>query len=261
MLSKDLFSMDRAPRSACALCGAVSFVPKLTVDRAGERFSIVACASCGHVFVADPPADTANHVDINKIDWAFRPRHRQIRRLILSRLKPGQQVLEIGCGRGEVGHLLRNDPLKYVGYEPAAGLSDFGIRAGVPIVQQVYEGGAKADAVVIDNVLEHVAQPRQLLETAAASLNPGGIVIAITPNVHDIRALSPVWRARHLWVPPDHINFFSKKDIESLFRFAHLRPKRFRFSPLRLSDYRFFPRAAAETIGLSIFGHNVYATA
>jgi hypothetical protein len=228
MHSKESFSMDRAPRFACALCGAVPFVPKLTVDRAGERFSIVACASCGHVFVADPPADTANHVDINKIDWAFRPRHRQIRRLILSRLKPGQRVLEIGCGRGEVGHLLRNDPLKYVGYEPAAGLSDFGIRAGVPIVQQVYEGG--------------------------------GMVIVITPNVHDIRAVSPVWRARHLWVPPDHINFFSKKDIESLFRFAHLRPKRFRFSPLQLSDYRFFPRAAAETIGLSIFGHNVYAT-
>jgi hypothetical protein len=61
-------------------------------------------------------------------------------------------------------------------------------------------------------------------------------------------------------VPPDHINFFSEKDIASMFRLAHLRPKRFRFSPLRLSDYRFFPRAAAETIGLSIFGHNVYAT-
>jgi SAM-dependent methyltransferase len=252
--------MDRSPRVVCALCDAASFVPKLTVDRAGERFSIVACADCGHVFVADPPADTANHVDVNKIDWGFRPRHHQIRRLILSRLKPGQRVLEIGCGRGEVGYLLRNDPLTYVGYEPATGLSDFGIRAGVSIVQEVYEGGAKADAVVIDNVLEHVAQPRQLLETAAASLNPGGIVIVITPNVHDIRALSSAWRARHLWVPPDHINFFSEKDIASLFRFAHLQPKRFRFSPLRMSDYRFFPRAAAETIGLSIFGHNVYAT-
>lgn len=169
-------------------------------------------------------------------------------------------MIEIGCGRGEVGYLLKNDPLTYQGYEPARGLSDFGIREGVPIIQELYQGDDEADAIVIDNVLEHVAEPRQMVELAARSLKPGGMIIVITPNVYDVRGIFPQFRKRHLWVPPDHINYFSARDIDFIFAAAKLpRPQRFRFFPLGLEDYRFFPRALAETIGLSIFGHNVYA--
>ena len=69
------------------------------------------------------------------------------------------------------------------------GLSDFGIAAGVHIVQDTFKGEQTADAIVIDNVLEHVAEPARMLDTAAASLNPGGLLIVITPNVDDIRAV------------------------------------------------------------------------
>jgi SAM-dependent methyltransferase len=250
---------DRKPRTRCPICDGMHFDPKLRLARQGENFEIVTCHDCGFIFVADPMADTANHVDINKIDWAFRPRHSQIRRLLLSHLSPGQRVIEIGCGRGEVGYLLRGDTLEYTGYEPARGLSDFGIRAGVPILQRTFEGDQRTDAIIIDNVLEHVAEPAQMLETAAAALNPGGILIAITPNVNDIRALSPSWQKRHLWVPPDHINFFSARDIAAMFARSRMIPCRFRFEPLTLRDWKFCPRALAETIGLSIFGHNVYS--
>ena len=249
----------RKPRSQCPICNGTQFEPKLRLTRHGESFEIVTCRHCGLIFVADPEADTANHIDIDKIDWAFRPRHSQIRRLLLSRLSPGQKVVEIGCGRGEVGFLMRKDPVEYTGYEPARGLSDFGIRAGVPIIQTVFEGDQRADAIVIDNVLEHVAEPAKMLEVAASALNPGGILVAITPNVNDVRALSSEWQKRHLWVPPDHINFFSAKDIATMFARAGIFPTRFKFTPLALQDWRFYPRALAETIGLSIFGHNVYS--
>jgi SAM-dependent methyltransferase len=250
----------RNPRSRCPICDSSQFNTKLCLTRQGESFEIVTCHNCSFIFVADPEADTANHIDINKIDWAFRPRHSQVRRLLLSRLSPGQKIIEIGCGRGEVGFLMRHDPFKYVGYEPARGLSDFGIRAGVPIIQTIFEGEERADAIVIDNVLEHVAEPAKMLMIAADALNPGGILIVITPNVNDIRGLSPDWQKRHLWVPPDHINFFSAKDIGTMFARAGMSPKRFKFTPLSLRDWKFYPRALAETIGLSIFGHNVYST-
>jgi SAM-dependent methyltransferase len=249
----------RSQRTQCPICKAPDFSLKFTMERGGQAFRIVSCRDCRFIFVADPEADTANHIDIDKIDWAFRPRHFQIRRMLLAHLSAGQQVLEIGCGRGEVGYLLRSDPVRYVAYEPARGLSDFGIRAGVPIVQRVFNGEQTADAIVIDNVLEHVAEPARMLEIAAASLNPGGLLIVITPNVHDIRAVSPSWRARNLWVPPDHINYFSAPDIDRMFQRVGLEARRFRFSPLSLQDWKFFPRAVAETFGLSIFGHNVYA--
>lgn len=251
--------MKRSPRKRCAICQCIYFRPLLSINRLGQDFSIVRCGDCYHTFVADPPADTANHVDINKIDWAFRPRHHQIRRMLLRHLKPGQRVLEIGCGRGEIGYLLRHDPFEYTGFEPADGLSDFGIRAGVPITKQVYAGGLRADAVIVDNVLEHVLEPQALLAMAAASLNPDGLLILITPNVNDIRARSKDWRDRHLWVPPDHVNFFSARDMKRLFKAVSLAPQRFGFSPLGWLDYRFFPRAIAENLHLSIFGHNLYA--
>jgi SAM-dependent methyltransferase len=205
--------------------------------------------------VADPESDTANHIDIDKIDWAFRPRHFQIRRLLLTHLSPDQKIIEIGCGRGGVGYPLRDDGLNYIGFEPARSLSDFGIRAGVSILQTTFEGDQRANAVIIDNVREHVAEPARMLEIAARALDPGGILIAITPNVNDIRGLSPAWRKRHLWVPPDHINYFSAKDIEAMFAIAGLVPKRFKFSPLTMAEWKFLPRALAESVGLSIFGH------
>jgi SAM-dependent methyltransferase len=227
--------------------------------RQDKSFRIVTCRGCGFVFVADPEADTANHIDIDKIDWAFRPRHSQIRRLLLSRLSPGQNIIEVGCGRGEVGFLMRNDPFEYKGFEPARGLSDFGIRAGVPIVQTTFEGKEQADAIVIDNVLEHVAEPAQMIDIAGRALKPGGMLVVITPNVDDVRALSPAWRKQNLWVPPDHINYFSANDIRVMFERVGLRPKRFQFGPLTIRDWKFYPRALAEAMGLSIFGHNVYA--
>ena len=130
---------------------------------------------------------------------------------------------------------------------------------GVPIIQATFEGNQRADAIVIDNVLEHVAEPAEMLDIAFNALNPGGTLIAITPNVNDMRALSPSWRKRNLWVPPDHINFFSAKDLATMFSRSGMYPKRFKFAPLTLQDWKFFPRALAETMGLSIFGHNVYA--
>ena len=228
--------------------------------RSGGRFHIVACEACGFIFVVDPPADTANHAEEGQqLVWRFRSRHEQIRRLLLAHLKPGASVLEIGCGRGELGYIMRNDPLSYIGYEPARGLAEFGIAAGVQIVREPYNGGRSADAVVIDNVIEHVtAGHAEMIRTAAASLNPDGLLIVITPNVDDLRRLSPTWRRKNLWVPPDHINYFSARDISRMFRDAGLVDRRFKFAPLTLSDWKYFPRAIAECLGLSILGHNVF---
>ena len=230
------------------------------MERGGQAFKIVSCRECGFVFVADPEADTANHIDINKIDWAFRPRHFQIRRLLLAHLSAGQQVLVIGCGRGEVGYCcgrIQSNTL------PMSRRAGFRLR---------HQGGSFHHSAYVQRRADgrrhshrqrtrtRRLQPARMLETAAASLNPGGLLVVITPNVDDIRAVSPAWRKRNLWVPPDHINYFSARDIERMLERAGLKARRFKFSPLSSKDWKFFPRAAAETLGLSIFGHNVYAT-
>ena len=156
---------------------------------------------------------------------------------------------------------MRDDPFTYLGYEPASGLSRFGQQHGVNIVHDFFrsETAAPADAIVIDNVLEHVLDPKGLLADAVTTLAAGGIAIVIVPNRNDLRQALPSWRDTRHWIPPDHINYFSMTDVKQMFSDCGLDAKSFGFHALTLRDYRYFPRAALEGIGTYLLGHNVYA--
>ena len=169
--------------------------------------------------------------------------------------------MEIGCGRGELGYIMKDDPYTYVGYEPADGLSKFGQQNGVNIVHDFFksETAGAADAIVIDNVLEHVLDPQGLLSDAVATLRAGGLAIVIVPNRDDFRQIVPSWRDARHWIPPDHINYFAITDVRRMFANSKLIAKPFAFHALSLADFRYFPRAMLEIANISLLGHNVYA--
>ena len=197
-----------------------------TVTRLGSDHEIVKCSACGFVYAATARFDTADHGEISTLYWRFRSRHHQIRRLIHQHLKPGSRIVEIGCGRGELGYIMKDDPYTYVGYEPADGLSKFGQEHGVNIVHDFFkrETAGAADAIVIDNVLEHVLDPQDLLSDAVATLRDGGLAIVIVPNRDDLRQIVPSWRDARHWIPPDHINYFAMTRRET--DVCQLQPRR-----------------------------------
>lgn len=248
-------------REVCPLCGSPERTPFRTVRRLGLDHDIVKCSGCGFVYAATVRLDTADHAEISKLYWRFRSRHHQIRHLIRQHLKPGSRIVEIGCGRGELGYIMKDDPYVYVGYEPANGLSKFGQQHGVNIVHGFFSGetAGLADAVVIDNVLEHVIDPQGLLADAVRTLRDGGLAIVIVPNRDDLRQMHPGWRDTRHWIPPDHINYFAMTDVKRMFASCNLAARPFAFHALRISDYRYFPRAMLEIAHLFLLGHNVYA--
>jgi SAM-dependent methyltransferase len=248
-------------RSTCPLCGSARRSAFRTVARLGASHELVKCSDCGFVYARTARFDTADHGELSKLTWRFRGRHHQIRRLIHLHLKPGSRIVEIGCGRGELGYIMRDDPYTYTGYEPASGLSRFGQQHGVDVVHDFFrrETATSADAIVIDNVLEHVLNPQELLADAVAKLSERGLAIVIVPNRDDVRQLLPGWRDARHWIPPDHINYFSMPDIKRMFAHCALDARRFGFHALTLRDYRYLPRAVLETAGISLLGHNVYA--
>ena len=186
----------RISRDICPLCRSPVRTPFRTVTRLGSHHEIVKCSGCGFVYAATARFDTADHGEISTLYWRFRSRHHQIRRLIHQHLKPGSRIVEIGCGRGELGYIMKDDPYTYVGYEPADGLSKFGQEHGVNIVHDFFksETASAADAIVIDNVLEHVLDPQDLLSDAVTTLRDGGLAIVIVPNRDDLRQIVPSWR-------------------------------------------------------------------
>lgn len=251
----------RISRDICALCRSPERIPFRTVTRLGSDHEIVKCSGCGFVYAATARFDTADHGEISALYWRFRSRHHQIRRLIHQHLKPGSRIVEIGCGRGELGYIMKDDPYTYVGYEPADGLSKFGQEHGVSIVHDFFkrETASAADAIVIDNVLEHVLDPQGLLSDAVATLRDGGLAIVIVPNRDDLRQIVPSWRDSRHWIPPDHINYFAMSDVKRMFANCKLEVKPFAFHALTMAGYRYFPRAILEIANVSLLGHNVYA--
>jgi SAM-dependent methyltransferase len=248
-------------RDVCPLCGSKARSPFRAVERGGSTYHLEQCSDCGFVYTSTARFDTADHGDLAKLYWRFRNRHHQIRRLIHLHLKPGSQIVEIGCGRGELGYLMKDDPYRYTGYEPASGLSRFGQQHGVHIVHDFFkpETAPPADAIVIDNVLEHVLDPQQLLADAVKTLNGGGLAVVIVPNRNDLRQMVPSWRDARHWIPPDHINYFSMSDVRRMFAYCGLQATPFGFHALTARDYRYFARAVLETAKISLLGHNVYA--
>ena len=252
---------EQISRDICPLCASPDRIAFRTITRLGSRHELVRCSGCGFVYATTARRDTADHGEISTLYWRFRSRHHQIRRLIHLNLKPGSRIVEIGCGRGELGYIMRDDPYTYIGYEPASGLSKFGQQHGVNVVHDFFKGEAAppADAIVIDNVLEHVLDPQGLLADAVTTLRPGGLAVVIVPNRNDLRQVLRGWRDTRHWIPPDHINYFSMTDIERMFAYCGLDVKSFGFHALTIRDYRYFPRAILETAKISLLGHNVYA--
>lgn len=161
------------------------------------------------------------------------------RELLQPRLRPGMQILEIGCGAGYSTERLAQ-------WCPAANLiaSDIGEslvskartrNPSVPvIVQSVYElaqASASMDAIVMLEVLEHLDRPQAALRELRRICKPDGVVLLSTPR-------EPIWRmlnmARGKYLSafgntPGHIQHWSARglaaEVSTHFRvLAHATP-------------------------------------
>jgi SAM-dependent methyltransferase len=144
-----------------------------------------------------------------------------------------RRVLEVGCGAGELGRLLkqRGHYVASVELVPEAAETarrhlDHVVTADVETDGLSFTPGS-FDAVIFADVLEHMIDPWRVLREGAALLSPGGCVIASIPNVQN---LDVVWRlVRGRWdyrergiLDRGHLRFFTLHGIHSLFEQAGL---------------------------------------
>ena len=106
---------------------------------------------------------------------------------------------------------------------------------------------ATFDVVVIGEVLEHIREPRRLLDQAHRVLRPGGTLVGSTPNGFRLKNRLRFLGGGHPEDNPTHLHLFAPADIRSLL--AEFVDPQLRFVAGRLT--RFHPRWFANVIVFS----------
>jgi 2-polyprenyl-3-methyl-5-hydroxy-6-metoxy-1,4-benzoquinol methylase len=146
---------------------------------------------------------------------------------------PFRTVLEIGCGGGATGHVIKQKypGTTYIGMEidrEAAGQArkvlDHVITcdvekmsledAGIPL--------GEIDLVIFADVLEHLYDPWKVLRSLHAHLRPGAAVVASIPNAQNVRLIQNL--VNGFWtygnqglLDATHIRFFTMIEIGRMF--------------------------------------------
>ena len=170
-------------------------------------------------------------LEVQEADQEFHDAHREdiagnIERLLGRPLK-GLSVLDIGCGWGQTMKYLAAKGAHCSGFDPApeavAYVQSIGIecvRAGMEKMD-VFEG-RRFDVVLLMNVLEHLSDPVEVIQSIHNTvLAEGGVLVVEVPNefnafqvaAQELHGLAQWWVA-----PPAHLNYFSVSSINALLR-------------------------------------------
>jgi 2-polyprenyl-3-methyl-5-hydroxy-6-metoxy-1,4-benzoquinol methylase len=176
-----------------------------------EQFRIWRCSACGSVHATDD-VDLAHYYASypfhsiggdSDVDWMLQAMYRkQLKRLRAAGLKREHAVLDYGCGGGAFVKFLRKH-----GYTHVQGFDEYSDTFGDKRVLD-----ARYDMILAQDLLEHVAEPWQLLETLSGLLAPAGVVAIGTPNADALDLTHPERRV-HTLHQPYHRHIFSKRAL------------------------------------------------
>jgi SAM-dependent methyltransferase len=205
---------------------------KITDHRYGLTLSLARCRSCGFIFsrdddVRDLPALYGDLVD-DEYESSQDARRLQMGWLLerARRLSPdARSVLDVGAGAGILVALARAQGLDAIGIEPSGSLVDAAARLHrVELLHGVLPhpalAGRRFDLVFLVDVLEHVADPVELLTRCRDALAPAGVLVVVTPDAGSIAAR--VLRRRWWHFRPAHVGYFDAASLATACRRAGL---------------------------------------
>ena len=149
--------------------------------------------------------------------------------MYLAGRRPGR-LLEIGCGSGArlahfaaQGWTVLGQDVDEKAAARATALTDLPVHLGP--IESLPGSAGPFDAVVMNHVIEHVPDPVALLRHAGALMAPGGVLIAVTPNIESLvhRWFNADWRGLE---PPRHLHLFSPRTLRTVAQAAGFRRMR-----------------------------------
>ena len=179
---------------------------------AGEQFVVWRCPHCLSIHARDEVdlgryyADYPFHRLKDTVDWMLRAMYGNLlSRVRAAGIKPEHSVLDYGCGSGLfLAHLQKE------GYTQAAGYDEYSEHyADRGVLSRSY------DCVMTQDVIEHVAEPIELVRRLHELTRPGGVIVIGTPNAEAIDLNDPEARV-HTLHQPYHRHILSKRALTTL---------------------------------------------
>ncbi|OGK11368.1 hypothetical protein A2954_03265 [Candidatus Roizmanbacteria bacterium RIFCSPLOWO2_01_FULL_37_12] len=209
----------------CKICNykQIKFFHKIKI------YSYYLCARCQTLFLTPIPSSSniANFYKKNFQYPAGVTNEKLIRfraSVILKNLKKmnsnGKTLLDIGSGFGYFIDEAQKIDLKVTGIEPSKNLFSTLNKHLIKVeiknldFEQYYAQNTlkKFDFVTIIHTIEHVRNPKTIINKALKLLKPGGVLYIETPNLDS--HLFRVEKYNYTFLtPPDHIWLFSKKSF------------------------------------------------
>jgi SAM-dependent methyltransferase len=216
---------------------------------APDSFPLVKCARCGFVYAQLlPPQEFLHTLYDDVIDleaarsYSFGAESMGARMDYLAQLLPmlvgrsgqGATVLDFGCGFGPTLDLLAlvKDLCAYGFETSAARVRELRTRHQDRILDNPAQVDAAAsyDAIVVDNVLEHVPEPQACLRWLSRLCVPGGVVHIGVPDVNAARMARiteehRAGRALGMDINPwEHLNYFDVDRLDGMARRCGFEP-------------------------------------
>lgn len=218
-------------------------------EAGGER--IIDCKTCGFIHVDPIPTKedldefykqkyftdvkpfkyeaVTNDFIENKLvqipkNGSYRGIHHRMNRLLPAEKTTPLRMLDIGCGNDLLSRFFMNHNWEANVIEPNHDAAGYLRKFGVSVHEQFADDLEKLDLkgisfVNIQFVLEHIANPTELLRQVYDAMAPGGVLRVCVPNDFSAgqMAYQEYYHEKYRWVVrPDHINYFSFSSLSGL---------------------------------------------
>ncbi len=223
----------------CLACDQTRLVTWFTKSTNTGQFPVARCLECGSAFVWPRPGQAVIDAHYESRDYSnltyeqvqaqigeyFPTSNMDAQRVIsrCHRLTPGRDFLDVGAGNGEFSEAALSQGCRVHACEPnpnsrAVFLHRNGFEADARFFDTEYaQAHLKSfDIVLLSQVLEHLIDIHSAVANIHAVLRKGGIAAIAVP--HRGSALSILQGRNDMFIsPPEHLNFFSRKGLVSLF--------------------------------------------
>jgi SAM-dependent methyltransferase len=215
---------DSAKETACRLCGGLSVEP--------FKKDLWQCLDCGFCFIpVSPEAEARIVVNYSQDKVSSSKYYQQTaafdRKNFLGKLralerflKPGIMV-DIGGNVGTFARVAKDQGWQVVVFEPNPEAARFAKNLGIKTINDFFsaerwfmDSPGPVDCAVLNDVLEHVADPVKMLGDISRILKPDCLIVITTPDIEHPFC----WR--YQIKPQEHLSYFSQATLKKALNFG-----------------------------------------